>query len=82
MKWNVRWETPARWLSQLVEPAVRAPLGSRLEQLAAAQQEWQDAVSYFQSVTEPELVDHAIFVLEAARRKYEYLMGQVRRGAV
>jgi predicted metal-binding protein len=54
-------------------------LGASLKkQLQAAHQEWQIAEQYFQTVSEPELVDHAIFTLEAARRKYVYLFRQLR----
>lgn len=47
-------------------------------QLAVAHEEWEAAQQYFQTVTDPELVDHAIYVEEAARRKYQYLFRQVR----
>lgn len=42
--------------------------------VAAALREWHAAEQHFQSVSDPELVDHAIFSLEAARRKYIYLL--------
>lgn len=47
-------------------------------QLDRARDEWYAAERYFQVVSDPELVDHAIFSLEAARRKYLYLFRQVR----
>jgi hypothetical protein len=47
-------------------------------QVDAAHREWQAAQQYFQMVSEPELVDHAIFTLEAAQRKYMYLFRQLR----
>lgn len=48
-------------------------------QVAAAHREWQAALHHFQMVSEPALVDHAIFHLEAAQRKYMYLLNQVRQ---
>jgi hypothetical protein len=48
-------------------------------QVDAAHREWQAAQQYFQMVSEPELVDHAIFTLEAAQRKYMYLFRQLRQ---
>ncbi|HOE57962.1 MAG TPA: YaaL family protein [Bacillota bacterium] len=39
-----------------------------------AKQEMSDAQSYFDSVTAPELVDHAIYKIEAARSQYIYLL--------
>lgn len=47
-------------------------------QLDRARDEWNAAERYFQAVSDPELVDHAIFSLEAARRKYLYLFRQLR----
>lgn len=44
------------------------------QDVAAALREWHAAEQHFQSVSDPELVDHAIFSLEAARRKYIYLL--------
>ena len=47
-------------------------------QLDRARDEWNAAERYFQTVSDPELVDHAIYSLEAARRKYLYLFRQLR----
>jgi len=37
------------------------------------------AENYFNSVAEPELVEYAAYELEAARRKYEYLLRCLRK---
>lgn len=39
-----------------------------------AREEMQIAERYFETVSDPDLVDHAIFQLEAARKKYIYLL--------
>lgn len=39
-----------------------------------AKQEMLDAQSYFDNVTAPELVDHAIYKMEAAKAQYVYLI--------
>jgi ribulose kinase len=39
-----------------------------------AKQEILDAQNYFDNVTAPELVDHAIYRMEAARSQYAYLL--------
>lgn len=39
-----------------------------------AKEEWQDAKKYFGEVTEPELIDHAIYRVEAAEKKFVYLL--------
>lgn len=48
------------------------------ELINAAQREWQAAQNYFNNVTEPELVDHASYLLQAAERKYMYLLKKYR----
>ncbi len=44
------------------------------EAIHAALQEWKNAVTYFESVNDPELIDYAAFGIEAARRKYVFLL--------
>ena len=39
-----------------------------------AKQEMHDAQSYFDNVTAPELIDHAIYRMEAAKAQYVYLL--------
>jgi len=43
-----------------------------------AHAEWVNAQNYFNSVSEPELVDYAIYNLEAARKKYMYMLKQAK----
>lgn len=44
-----------------------------------ARQEWQAAMSYFNQIVEPELVDHAIHAMVAAEKKYMYLLKKARQ---
>ncbi|MFO7819462.1 MAG: DUF2508 family protein [Halanaerobacter sp.] len=44
------------------------------EKIEEAKLEWREAREYFDLVSDPELVDYAIYLLEAAERKYEYLL--------
>ncbi|MGI5877410.1 MAG: hypothetical protein ACOX7W_02240 [Christensenellales bacterium] len=46
-----------------------------------ALEEWHAAVSYFDRVSDPDLVEFASFQIEAARRKYECLMRRARAEA-
>lgn len=41
---------------------------------------WHAAESYFNSVSDPDLIEYAMYEVEAARRKYEYLMRKLRSG--
>lgn len=50
-----------------------------VDSVHAAQQEWHAAQTYFENVSEPELVDYAIYKLETARRKYMYLLNLAKK---
>ena len=43
-----------------------------------AKRDWQEARVYFNTVTDPELVDHAIYTLNAAEKRYVYLLKKAR----
>ena len=49
-----------------------------IDSVRAAKEEWQAAQVYFENVSEPDLVDFSIYRLEAARRKYMYLLKLAR----
>lgn len=53
-----------------------------IEEANAALREWQTAQAQFQvvdGVRDPDLVDHAIYHLEAAERRYVYLLRQLQQ---
>jgi hypothetical protein len=58
-------------------PALTAPAGLE-ETLGQALREWRAAQQYFDAVTEPGLVDHAIYVIRAAEQRYDYLIKQAK----
>ncbi len=47
---------------------------TRYDEVALALKRWHDAISYFESVRDPELIDFAIYDMEAARRRYMFLL--------
>ncbi|MHB9144047.1 MAG: DUF2508 family protein [Symbiobacteriia bacterium] len=51
---------------------------SFFELVEQARQDWVAARSYFETVSEPELVDHAIYLIEAAETRYMYLLHKAR----
>lgn len=53
-----------------------------VDEVREAQRQWQEARDYFNSVSEPELVDHAAYMIEAARVKYMYLLGKAKRNGM
>jgi len=74
------WQSVTQRLhsSQETKEVPTAPVNDLQVQVDRAHREWVSAQQYFQSVSEPELVDHAIYLLEAAERKYMYLLNQMR----
>lgn len=50
--------------------------------LHKAHQEMYDAQNFFDNVVDPELVDHAIYKMEAAKSKYIYLLKQAREKGI
>jgi hypothetical protein len=47
--------------------------------VAEAHREWVLALRYFDSVDDPELVEHAAYLVKAAERRYMYLVKEARR---
>ncbi len=55
---------------------------SYVEAVERARREWAAARAYFETVSEPELVDHAIHLMDAAERKFVYLLRAAREAGV
>jgi hypothetical protein len=58
------------------------PADELLLQVEEARKEWLAARSYFDNATDSALIDHAVFSLQAAERKYVYLLSQAKRRGV
>ncbi|MFZ7103042.1 MAG: DUF2508 family protein [Peptococcaceae bacterium] len=56
----------------LNEDVKKAP--SLVEMVEAAKEEWLDAKKFFEEVTDPVLIDHAIYRMESAEKRYIYLL--------
>lgn len=53
-----------------------------LAQVDEARLEWLAAQSYFENVIDPALVDHAILSLQAAEKKYVYLLNLAKQSGL
>lgn len=51
------------------------------EDVELALRRWKGTVSFFENVSEPHLVEIAIFEMEAAQRQYIYLLERYRKNA-
>ena len=49
-----------------------------IEDLEQAWREWKHARLYFNNVTDPDLIDYAIFYMGATEKKYIYLLKRAR----
>ncbi len=49
-----------------------------LQLIQEARDEWYQAQNYFENVSEPDLVDYAIYKAEAAKKRYMYLLKLAR----
>jgi hypothetical protein len=58
------------------------PLPGLPDTVEKARQEWLAAQSYYNSVTDSDLIDHAVYLMQAAEKKYIYLLKQARRKGV
>lgn len=52
------------------------------DEVKKAHQEWLKAQKYFECVSDPDLVDHAIFMEKAARKKYIYLLKKAKQQGI
>jgi|AGTN01.3.fsa_nt_gi Protein of unknown function (DUF2508). len=43
-----------------------------------AYSDWQAAENYFDNVADPDLIDYAIYDMEAAKKKYVYMLKKAR----
>ena len=49
-----------------------------LESLNKAKEEWMEKEKFFNTVTEPDLIDYAIYDMEASKKKYTYFLKKVK----
>ncbi|WP_243136877.1 DUF2508 family protein [Alkaliphilus serpentinus] len=47
-----------------------------------AHDEWKSAEVFFENVTEPDLIDHAIYKMEAAKSRYIYLLKKAKEEGI
>ncbi|TCO72643.1 YaaL family protein [Marinisporobacter balticus] len=50
-----------------------------VDTIKSAHEEWRNAEEFFQSATDPDLIDYAIYRVEAAKTRYAYLMKIARK---
>ncbi|MDD4600709.1 hypothetical protein SDC9_15153 [bioreactor metagenome] len=64
------------------KPPESTPLPKLPDVVEQARQEWFAAQSYYNTVTDHDLVDHAVYLMQATEKKYMYLLKQARQSGV
>lgn len=62
--------------------SVLDPRTEILQEIDLARNEWEAARAYFEVVIDPNLVDHAIATLDAAEKKYMFLLRRAREEGI
>ncbi len=73
-----------RLLANLVDsdPCLAAPMPALTDVVEQARREWLAAQHYYNSVSDSDLVDHAVYLMQAAEKKYVYLLKKARSEGV
>lgn len=68
------WDTLSAKLAITERPVDKVQEKDFFDLVEEARLEWQAAITYFNNVVDPDLIDHAIHVIQAAEKKYTYLL--------
>lgn len=60
----------------------RQPAWDFVADVERARQEWLTSKIYFETVSDPDLVDHAIHLMAAAEKRYMYLLRRAREQGI
>ncbi|KAB3530316.1 DUF2508 family protein [Alkaliphilus pronyensis] len=66
----------------LINEAVKNDDQEFVEIIHKAHEEWKSAEAFFHNVSEPELIDHAIYKVEAAKCRYFYLIKKAKEEGI
>lgn len=64
------------------EMAIKREELELVNSIQEAIEEWYTAEQFFESVSDPELIDYAIYRLEASRKKYTYLLKKAKDAGI
>ncbi|MTI48796.1 YaaL family protein [Sporosalibacterium faouarense] len=69
-------------IKEKVTPSKESEKDKLVNMIKEAHNEWQQAESFFQDATEPDLIDYAIYRVEATKTKYRYLIKQAKQSNI
>lgn len=64
------------------QPVPRPKYQPLMQQIEEARHEWLSAQNYYNNVSDADLVDYAAYLMQAAEKKYTYLLKRARREGV
>ena len=72
---KIQW--PKKFFASLMESDL-PPSPALPEIVEQARREWLAAQKYYNCVSDTDLVDHAVYLMQAAEKKYIYLLKKAR----
>ena len=81
MNMSITLQRIQAWL-QIGEKLESKPLPSLPIVVEEARQEWLNAQYYYNTVSDHDLIDHAVYLMQAAEKKYMYLLKQARHAGI
>lgn len=60
------------------EKVVKNDMDDYYKLVEQARQEWHGARQRFEQISDPDLIDHAIYAIESTERRYMYLLKKAR----
>lgn len=70
------WLAPENWLSDGETTAKSEE--SLAEIIDLAHRDWLSTQTYYNNISDPDLLDHAIYQMQAAEKRYNYLLKLAR----
>lgn len=67
---------------QMGENFAQKPLPPLPVVVEEARRDWLNAQSYYNTVSDEDLIDHAVYLMQATEKKYMYLLKQARDAGV
>jgi len=69
-------------ISNSVKTQEKEDLTDIYDSIEHAKKNWEDAKNIFENVTNPDLIDYAIYNVDAAEKRYTYLLKQIKSGNI
>lgn len=76
--WRTVLEEVREWVWKLQAKPAQSAEAHLMKMLDDARRDWIMAKTYFNTVTEKDLIDHAIFTMDAAEQRYTYLLKKAK----